>query len=61
MEEENFEEDIEKLDYHRFYSKETKEAINKSLQMIIPAELPPLSLFTISLYRRAGRSIYQCK
>jgi hypothetical protein len=29
--------------------------------MPIPAQLPPLDLLTISLYRRAGKSVYQCK
>lgn len=32
-----------------------------SLKMPVPESLPPLDLTTISLYRRAGKSVYQCR
>lgn len=54
-------ENIEDLDYSRFYPQLTLQALNHALKAPLPASLPPLDLLTISLYRRAGKSVYQCR
>lgn len=52
--EEKHVESIEDIDYSGFYSIEARMEIDLSLKMDIPAQLPPLDLNSISLYRRSG-------
>ena len=52
-------ETLEDMDFSGYYSQEIKNEINLSLKASIPKELPQLDLATISLYRRAGKSVYQ--
>ena len=54
-------ENLEDVDYHTSYPLEIRQQIDNSLKMEIPTELPPLDLLTISLYRRTGKSVYQCR
>ena len=56
-----FEENIEMLDYSTLYPENVRIKLNLSLHCEIPQPLPPLDFFTISLYRRAGKSVYQCR
>jgi hypothetical protein len=51
----------DQLDYLHFYPPELRNTILSSMQDPLPAELPPLDITTISLYRRQSRPIFMTR
>ena len=49
---------FDQLDYLNFYNPEQRQLILNSMQIPLPAELPELSPWTISMYRRKSMPIF---